>query len=48
MEQYRRYAGDTPTLIHEHRRETQAMLDKFMRDGRCVFGRCFDIKRNRE
>ena len=47
MNMLRRIHTDPPTLIYEHRRETDTTFKKFMEEGRCVFGKCFDIKRNK-
>ena len=46
MNEGRRIQINIPSLIHEHRRETDTMLKKFMESGKCVFGKCFDMKRN--
>lgn len=48
MNEARRIQVDIPTLIYDNRRKTDAMLKKFMEEGRCVFGKCFDIERNNE
>ena len=42
----RRIQINIPILIHENRRETDTMLKKFMESGKCVLGKCFDLKRN--
>ena len=46
MENDHRTNPDTTQLIHEYRKGTKAMVRELIKEGKCVLGLRFDMKRN--